>query len=182
MNFELVLRKLIPDFEKNDIRYALIGGFALGVWGIPRATMDLDFLIHKDDLNKLDKILIKKGYKLFFRSENASQYKSDNKELGSLDFLHAFREITLKMLSQAEKKKILKRKLNIKVARPEHIIGLKIQAMANDSQRKLKELADIEAILRLYERKINWKSIKKYFQLFNMEEEFKFLIQIVKNA
>jgi len=182
MNFELVLENLIPEFEKNRIRYALIGGFALGAWGIPRATMDLDFLIHKKDLNKLDEILTKMGYKLRFRSENVSQYKSNKKDLGSLDFLHAFREISLKMLARAEFKDVRRGKLSIKVARPEDIIGLKIQAMANDPRRKLKELADIEAILRLYKRKINWKLIQEYFQLFKLEDEFKFLMQVLKNA
>jgi len=182
MNFELVLEKMIPEFKKNRIRYALIGGFALGAWGIPRATMDLDFLIHKEDLNKLDKILTKMGYKLRFRSENVSQYKSNKKDLGTLDFLHAFRKISLQMLARAESKEVQKGKLNIRLASPEDIVGLKIQAMANDPRRKLKELADIEAILRLYKKKINWKLIQEYFQLFQLEDEFKFLMQVLKNA
>ena len=44
MDFEIVLKKLIKEFEKNDIRYALIGGFAVGLLGSGRSTMDLDFM------------------------------------------------------------------------------------------------------------------------------------------
>ncbi len=49
MDFKQVLRFLIFEFDKHNIDYALIGGFALGILGIIRATMDMDFLVKKDD-------------------------------------------------------------------------------------------------------------------------------------
>ncbi|MGQ9623624.1 MAG: nucleotidyl transferase AbiEii/AbiGii toxin family protein [Candidatus Caldatribacteriaceae bacterium] len=48
MDFRTVFEKVVQDFHDSKIRYALIGGFALGLWGIPRATVDLDFLITKE--------------------------------------------------------------------------------------------------------------------------------------
>ncbi len=53
VDFERVLKALLAGFDYQQIRYAAIGGFALGVLGIPRATMDLDFLVQRDDLHKL---------------------------------------------------------------------------------------------------------------------------------
>ena len=61
MDFERVLKSLLADFDYQQIRYAAIGGFALGVLGIPRATMDLDFLVQRDDLDKLHIVLTTLG-------------------------------------------------------------------------------------------------------------------------
>jgi len=33
MDFKLILQKLLTAFEKDGIRYGLIGGFAMGLWG-----------------------------------------------------------------------------------------------------------------------------------------------------
>lgn len=173
MEFEFVLRKLLEEFRKEKIRYALIGGFAMGVLGLPRATFDLDFLILRDDLEKLDRVLKNLGYTLQFRTENVSQYRSDDPRMGSLDFLHAFRKISVNMLARAMEKKLPRGKHSLYILQPEDIIGLKIQAMANDVDRKTKEMADIEALMRVYGRKLDWERLEEYFRLFEMDEEFK---------
>lgn len=172
MEFDLVLKRLLREFKEEKVRYALMGGFALGALGIPRATFDLDFLVNREDLDKIDRILKALGYELYFRSENVSQYKSSDPKMGNLDFLHAFRKISLEMLNRAMRKKIFNQKEVINVLEPEDIIGLKIQALANDPGRKTKEIADIEAILDLYKDKLDWERIREYFKLFEMEDEF----------
>lgn len=42
-------------FVKNEVRFVIIGGFAVNFWGYNRSTGDLDFLIdpEKENLNKL---------------------------------------------------------------------------------------------------------------------------------
>lgn len=75
MDFERVLRTLLADFTHQQIRYAAIGGFALGVLGVPRATMDLDFLVQRDDLHKLHRVLTTLGYQRYVQTENVSQYR-----------------------------------------------------------------------------------------------------------
>ena len=39
------LDRAVHLFKKYDLDYVLIGGLVLGVWGRPRTTVDLDFLI-----------------------------------------------------------------------------------------------------------------------------------------
>ena len=121
----------------------LVRCFALGALGLARATVDLDFLVHRDDLDKLDKIMRSNGYECAYKSENVSQYLSKLKIFGEVDFLHSFRETSLRMLKSVKEIDIFEGKLKIKVLRPEDIIGLKIQAIANDSSRMLREYADI---------------------------------------
>jgi hypothetical protein len=57
LDFKLVVEKLITAFKDEGIRYALMGGFALGLWGVPRATVDVDFLVNKDDMGKVNEII-----------------------------------------------------------------------------------------------------------------------------
>ena len=60
-------RQLPEDFKdfikflnKHNVRYLLVGGWAVGIYGNPRATKDIDFLIAIDNenINKLQKSLL----------------------------------------------------------------------------------------------------------------------------
>ena len=56
---------VISAFERAGIRYALAGGFAVAVYGRIRATKDVDFLCHPDDLDRAAAGLAEAGYKTF---------------------------------------------------------------------------------------------------------------------
>lgn len=170
MEFKLVIEKLLAEFEKAKVRYALMGGFALGALGIPRATVDIDFLVLRDDMERVSRIMADMGYRCVYESENISQYASSEKIFGEVDFLHAFREASMGMLERAEEKKIFGEELTIKVVKPEDLIGLKVQAMANDESRKAVDLADIESLMAHYGAKLDWPLIEDYFSIFGMSE------------
>ncbi|MDP8216123.1 MAG: nucleotidyltransferase [Candidatus Kaelpia imicola] len=182
MEFEFVLKKMLKELQDKEIRYSLIGGFGMGVLGITRATFDIDFLIHKSDLDKLHKIVTNIGYELYFKTENVSHYASKDQALGSIDFIHAFRETSLKMLERRVEKRVFQGKVPIYVLEPEDLIGLKIQAMANDPQREFREMADIEAVISLYKKDLKWGRIKEYFDLFSMDDKYQALRERFINA
>ncbi|OGQ78798.1 MAG: hypothetical protein A3F90_15180 [Deltaproteobacteria bacterium RIFCSPLOWO2_12_FULL_60_19] len=173
MNFELVLRSLIAEFDRLQIRCAAIGGFALGVLGAPRQTMDLDFLVHRDDLTKLDGALTGLGYRRIVRTENVSQYRHDNEVWGSVDFIHAFRKISLAMLQRAKSYPAFGGAQSVKAVEPEDVIGLKVQAMSNDPARKSQELSDIERLAARYGAKLDWDRVQEFYDLFGLGEEAK---------
>lgn len=172
MDFKTVLGLILKDFKTSNIRYGLIGGFALGVWGLPRATIDLDFLIHRDDLNKVNAIMKHHGYECVYKSGNVSQYVSPLKIFGEIDFLHAFRKVSLGMLERSEEKDIFEGNLKIRVLRPEDIIGLKLQSLVNNPARTQREYLDIEALMDHYGKNLDWESIEEYFSLFEQKEKF----------
>jgi hypothetical protein len=172
MDFKAVTRMLLAGFKKEDVRYALIGGFALGALGVARSTVDIDFLIDRNDLPKAEKIMTENGYKCVFKSENASQYLSEIKIFGEVDFLHAFREISVGMLKRAVEKDIFEGEFKIKVLRPEDIIGLKLQAAVNDEKRAGRERSDIEALLDYHGKNLDWRLLEEYFSLFNRKSEY----------
>ena len=56
-------KKFIDFLNKNEVEYLLVGGWAVGFYGNPRATKDIDFLVAIDDENlaKLQKALYEFG-------------------------------------------------------------------------------------------------------------------------
>jgi hypothetical protein len=121
MDFKIVLEKILVAFEGQGVRYALMGGFAMGLWGGSRSTVDLDFLAHREDMEKIHAIMTGLGYECQHRTENVSQYTSPLSVFGGIDFIHAFREASLEMLQRAKIKEIFGGALKIKTLVPEDI-------------------------------------------------------------
>jgi len=57
------LQSVFASFQKNDVRYVVIGGIAAVLYGVPRATFDLDVLIEasSDNVERLLKAMIQAG-------------------------------------------------------------------------------------------------------------------------
>jgi len=173
MNFKSILSVLIEKFNENEIRYALMGGLALGLWGVGRSTVDIDFLVDRGDLSRIDHIMQELGYECKFKSENVSQYVSPLKIYGEVDFLHAFREASLEMLKRAVEKDILERSLKIKVLKPEDLIGLKFQAIKNNPLREQTDIKDIKALLSILGGNLDWSEIEEYAKIFDIMDVYK---------
>ena len=57
------LQSVFASFQKNDVKYLVIGGIAAVLYGVPRATFDLDVLIEptKDNVERLLSAMIEAG-------------------------------------------------------------------------------------------------------------------------
>jgi len=57
------LQNVFASFQKNDVKYLVIGGIAAVLYGVPRATFDLDVLIEptKDNVERLLSAMIEAG-------------------------------------------------------------------------------------------------------------------------
>jgi predicted nucleotidyltransferase len=182
LNFESVFRILSENFQAHGIRFAVIGALAMHAAGYSRTTEDVDFLIDKDDFPKVKKIMFSLGYRLLHESEDASNFVGQLKELGQVDFLHAHRRYAKNMLRRAEECDILDGKFEVKVLKPEDIIGLKIQASTNDPKRLTRDLADIERLLQVNSQKLDMNIIREYFSLFEREPELDAILKRLENA
>lgn len=170
MDFKTVLKQLLTAFHEQNIRYALMGGFALGAWGLPRGTVDIDLLVHREDMTRVDAIMRGLGYEIRNSTENVSQYISPLKIFGEVDFIHAFRSHSLSMLDRAEDRMFFDGKLPVRVLRIEDLIGFKLQAMTNNEKRKALDLYDIETLMAAKAAEIDWLLVKEYFSLFGCDE------------
>jgi predicted nucleotidyltransferase len=57
------LQRFLKSLNKNGVKYLLLGGWAVGIYGAPRATADMDIFIATDDENieKLQNALFEFG-------------------------------------------------------------------------------------------------------------------------
>jgi hypothetical protein len=173
MNFAQVLASLSHRLDAAQARYALIGGFAMALRGVQRATMDLDFILMLEDLEIAHRILQELGYRREFQSENVSHYLNPDASWGRIDILHAFRGPSLGMLRRAERLPIGP-DVSLPVVAIEDIIGLKIQAIANDPARALADWHDIALLLsaaREQQLAPDWELLEDYLRLFHFEHK-----------
>ena len=63
MALYLEFDRIVRGFARAKVRYAVAGGFAVGLHGHVRATLDMDFLVHGDDLVKANAVLKRLGYR-----------------------------------------------------------------------------------------------------------------------
>jgi thiamine biosynthesis protein ThiC len=59
----------------------------------------------------------------------------------------------------------------VRIAQPEDVIGLKVQAIFNDPDRKAQEQSDIERLMSLYRRKLDWERIEESYGVFDFAAE-----------
>ena len=175
MDFEGVLIALLDAFQRNGIEYALIGGFALGALGVPRATGDLDFLLPGARSDDADRIVRQLGYEALYRSENVANYTSREPRLGRVDFVFARRPYSQAMLARATSHRMLGT-VTAKVIQAEDLIGLKVQSSSNDPERLLLDLADIDRLIAVTGPALDLDRVREYFRLFEREAELDALL------
>jgi len=91
------LKSLIKRLDEDQIHYALCGGLALAIYGIPRATVDIDVLIRRESLGQIQAITRGMGYIMkaetmtFARGaieiHRVSKKEEESRNWLSLDFL-----------------------------------------------------------------------------------------------
>jgi hypothetical protein len=95
------LRSIINALDRNEIDYALCGGIAMAVHGIPRATVDIDILIHEHSLERVIQIADDLGYRIRgldlnfgeVRIRRVSKLDPETKEIATLNMLLVSRPI-----------------------------------------------------------------------------------------
>lgn len=182
MDFKHTFEIITYSFEKENLKYAIIGGFALAAAGVIRATMDIDLLVLANDKNIIKPMMISNGYELVFESKEVITFIGSNDSLGRVDFLLAHRKYTLAMLERAQKRSVLQGRTEIYVVEPEDLIGLKIQAIANDPYRFNQDMADIQMILKNRSETLDFNRIREYFELFDKLDDYNKIIDDMRNA
>jgi len=175
VDFQGVTREIATRFDEAGLHYALIGGFAIAMRGVQRATVDLDFLLSLDDMERADGILRALGYERMFHSENVSHYRSERPDFGRIDVLHAFRAPSRGMLERAERL-VISPGLELPVLRSEDIIGLKVQAAVNDPERAAADWQDIEMLIRAAGHRadrIDWSLVGDYLEVFGQKHRLR---------
>lgn len=173
MDLVISLSRLGRRFDDAGVRYALIGGLAMALRGVQRATFDLDFLLMLSDLETADSILNEEGCIRVFKSDNVSHYQNPAQGGLRVDVLHAFRGPSLGMLERADRMELASG-CSAPVLRIEDIVGLKIQALVNNPSRALGDWNDIHRLLRHAGEQalaLEWGLIEDYLEIFKLSDK-----------
>ncbi len=165
--FLAAIRLMHDAATRHGFRIALIGGFALPFHGVRRATGDVDFLVEAAGADALHDALSAAGYETLHRSLDAANYRGNGAQLVAVDVLYARRPPTLAMLDRAT---VSQGGGGVPVVDVEALIGLKLQAIANDPARRRQDEADIVALLTLHLPVLDRALLDEYFALFERQD------------
>ena len=77
LNYFTLFNKVLAAFEKHKVDYILIGGYAVALYGIPRATNDIDIFVKPEEENFRN---LRKALKEVFHDESIEEIKLSDKE------------------------------------------------------------------------------------------------------
>lgn len=135
--FELVS----DEMQKRKVSCILIGGFAINFYSVVRQTVDIDFLITKDDFDKILPALHEQGYQVVRQSEVFANLESTDHRLLDLDYMFVDQNVLEKILKDGREVQIAKGKFIIPSI--DHLIALKLHSIKGNPKRELKDLPDI---------------------------------------
>jgi len=131
MNVFEEFKRIVVELERQEVRYALVGGVAMAFYSEPRFTIDIDILVDTDDFDKAKGLLEKEGY-----FESASPWVFRNVAIE----LHRF----LKIVSPEDPMII-----DILIAKDEVVRGIIRNAVEAESEEGRVMLADKKDLIWL---------------------------------
>ena len=142
--------RLVSEFKKENIEYALCGGLAMAVYAFPRATLDIDILIKPESLEKAKTVAQRLGFTsdagLMKFSDGAIQIyrltkvSTDSSDTLTLDMLL----LTPEIKEVWESKQILTwDQGDLPVVSPKGLIKLKSMRLSGQDQDDIKNLESI---------------------------------------
>lgn len=179
MNNQSVFQLITQLIQKEKVSCVLIGGFAINYYKVARQTADIDFLITKEDFEKIFPSLEKAGYKQEPSQENFVQLKSSKSSLMDIDFMFVDRQTLDKILKEAKTIEIARQKF--KVPSLNHLIALKLHSIKyNPKLRLTTDFPDIINLIRINDVNVNDAQFKELCLKFGNEEIYQRILEVLK--
>lgn len=141
-----ILKILSEKGNERGISFLLIGGIALGVYGISRQTGDVDILIREEDREQWKEVIQSLGYRLFHDHTSFLQFTPPRIDTWPLDAMIVNGETFDRLRKEA--KAVDFRTARVLVPEMKHLLALKIHALKQEpSYREFKDLGDIIALV-----------------------------------
>ena len=160
MKFDEVLKTFAAFFERDGVRYALIGGLAMQAWGRSRLTKDIDFAVDASSRDRVVAFAESLGYETLYVSEGYSNHAHDDPVWGRIDFMYLYGDTAEKIFAAARSKPIVG-DAEAPVASAEHLAMMKAVAMKNEPHRALFEGDDVRILMDA--PGVDRKAIRDYF-------------------
>jgi len=169
VDFARVLETMAVFFEREGVRFAVIGAFGLHAYGLSRATLDLDLVTEAAAQPAAVALLESLGYETLYRSPGYSNHVHVVPAHGRVDLMYVDAE-TSRILFGGCRMLALPSGRRVPVPRPEHLVAMKVQAMKNNPRRMHRDLADIQDLLEL--PGVDLGEVRAYFERAGLLERF----------
>jgi hypothetical protein len=165
--------------EERGLRYLVIGGHAINTYGEPRATLDVDFLVCKADLDGWRRLLEEEGFKSFSVSESFLQFNPPYGTNWRLDLM-LVQPGTFDSIYEASRA-VSCLGIQARVPSPQHLIALKLHALRHGPEHRYeKDFGDIITLGRNAKLDPASEELRQIFDRFGspeLYEQFKRRLQ-----
>jgi hypothetical protein len=150
-------------------RVAVIGGVALAAYGHPRMTLDLDVVTDAAAQDALVVMMEASGFVTLHRSVGYSNHRHPDRRRGRVDVMYV-RDATAERLFASARELPGPEGRLIPVPTPEHLIAMKVRAIADAPERIWQDMADIGYLLRI--AGVDREEVRGYFVRAGLEERW----------
>ena len=169
MKYPTIFHLISDIFAKKSVNCILIGGFAVNYYKVTRQTADIDFLITKEDFERISSLLEKEGFKKDSSQEVFARFIAEKSYLMDIDFMFVDNETLDKIIKEGKETNIA----GVKFIVPSlyHLIALKLHAIKyNPKIREYKDIADIIALIKVNKLKAKNNEFNKLCLKYGTEE------------
>lgn len=178
-DYSLVFKLISDLMRKQKTSCILIGGFAVNFYKVSRATADVDFLITKEDFDKICGILLDGGFKQLSHQENFAHFQSSGLGLIGVDFMFVDHDTFSKIEAEGQKFKIGKNEFTVPSLN--HLIALKLHSMKfNFKDRLAKDFPDIIGLMRTNHVNALGKDFKELCLKYGSDEIYQRILEVLK--
>lgn len=169
MRFDEVLATFVGFFDREGLRYAVIGGLAMQAFGYSRFTRDIDFVAERRERDRIIAFAESLGYETLHLSEGYSNHIHSDRSSGRVDFMYVDDATAAKLFPAASTKPVVGN-VHACVPRAEHLAAMKAISMKNSPQRALIDSSDVQFLLSL--PGIDRVEVRDYFARHGLLELF----------
>ena len=164
--------------KPQALRFLVIGGYAVGVHGHPRATYDVDFLAPAEDRNVWAERLGNAGLKKIAETNTFAQFSQEAGEGFDVMFVHS--ETFEKMWTASQP--ISFGQSNARVPALDHLLALKLHALKqNLRHRTSKDADDVEVLIRRNKLDILNPKYEDLFLKYGNREIYETFLRILRH-
>ena len=175
MKYPTIFHLICDIFGKMGISGVLIGGFAVNYYKVTRQTADVDFLITKEDYEKILSLLEEEGLKQDYAQEVFARFSSQKSYLMDIDFMFVDKETLDKIIKEGKKISIAGQKFIVPSLN--HLIALKLHAIKyNPKIREYKDLLDIIELIKVNHMDVKTNEFRDLCLKYGTEELYKRIV------
>lgn len=155
--------RLINESETRRLRFLVIGGHAVNVYGYSRETADVDLLIPTKDRRAWEELLATMRYSLYHDGGPFLQFSSPEEHAWPIDLMIVKDETFEKMY--CERQSLSYEGNSIPIPEIKHLIALKVHAL-NHSHigRFLKDFQDVTGLIQCGKLNVESEEVRSIFQ------------------